>query len=129
MENLIIDTVADSPFFPWVSFDANTGVCEIGGESYMEETYKFYAPLIDWLRKFIENKKQPLIFNFKLTYFNTSSSRIILDLLDILRKYKQSGAECTVNWFYDEEDPDMVDEVEDFQIESGMEINLIAIKV
>lgn len=124
MENLYIDSVPDAPFFPVVSFDASTGVCELKGESYMEETYKFYSPLIAWLRKFIETEKRPVTFNFKLTYFNTSSSRIILDILDLIRKYNLSGAECVVNWYYDEEDPDMADEVDDFRIESGMEINL-----
>ena len=89
----------------------------------MEETYKFYAPLMTWLEKYLSERKK-VIFNIKLTYFNTSSSRSILDILDLLREYSEGGGEIEVNWFFDPNDPDMEDEVEDFKIESGLDINL-----
>jgi hypothetical protein len=127
MENIVLHEVDDAPFFPAVSFDAEKGVCEISGESYMEETFKFYAPLQDWLRKFFENEDKPLEFNFRLTYFNTSSSRQILDLLEILKKEMQNGADVKIKWYYDSDDPDMEDEIEDFKIETGLSIELIDI--
>jgi len=71
-------------------------------------------------------KKKPLEIDFKLTYFNTNSSRLILDLLDMVKKYKDSGGTVTVKWNYDKKDPDMVEEVEDFILESGMNISLIS---
>jgi hypothetical protein len=124
MESLVINEIKGSPYYPSVRFNAETGVCEIRGESYMEETYKFYEPLVTWIKEYIEQKK-PLEINFKLTYFNTNSSRLILDILDMVRKYQESGGTVTVNWYYDKKDPDMVEEVEDFILESGMNINLI----
>ncbi len=124
MENIKIQEIPDAPFFPSVNFDVQTGTCEIKGESYMEETYKFYSPLIDWLKRYIEEINKTLTFNFKLTYFNTSSSRQILDIIDTLKKFKQEGGVVNINWFYDPDDPDMCDEVEDFKIETGMDIEL-----
>jgi hypothetical protein len=91
----------------------------------MEETYKFYEPIITWINEYIKQKK-PLEINFKLTYFNTNSSRLILDILDMVKKYEDTGGKVTVNWHYDKKDPDMVEEVEDFTLESGMKINLIS---
>ncbi|OFY58735.1 MAG: hypothetical protein A2Y87_12805 [Bacteroidetes bacterium RBG_13_46_8] len=125
MESLVINEVKGSPYYPGVHFNAETGICEMHGESYMEETYKFYEPLITWINEYIKLKK-PLAVNFKLTYFNTNSSRLILDILDIVRKYKDSGGAVSVNWYYDKKDPDMIEEVEDFILESGMKINLIS---
>ena len=125
MKNLVINSEPDTPYYPEVVFNADTGVCEISGESYMEEAYKFYAPLIDWLKEFVANSKKELTINFKLIYFNTSSSRLLVDFLETLRKIKEDGRDVTVNWYYDPEDPDVMDEVEDFEIESGMEIKLI----
>ncbi|NBC82646.1 MAG: DUF1987 domain-containing protein [Bacteroidetes bacterium] len=125
MENLMIKEIPDAPFYPTVNFNAEKGVCEIVGESYMEETFKFFTPLLEWLKEYTTQNNQPLTFNFKLTYFNTSSSRLILDILDILREYKEKGNEIKVNWYYDTQDPDMEDEVEDFMIESGLEIELV----
>ena len=124
MKSLVINAELDSPYYPEVIFDADSGVCEISGESYMEEAYKFYLPLINWIKEFVLNEKKTLTVNFKLIYFNTSSSRLILDILDILKKFKDDGNEIVVNWYYDPEDPDVKDEVEDFEIESGMDIVL-----
>jgi hypothetical protein len=124
MESLVINEVKGSPYFPSVHFNAETGVCEIRGESYMEETYKFYEPLIKWINDYIQQKK-PLVMHFKLTYFNTNSSRLILDILDIFKKYRENGGSIDVYWHYDIKDPDMVEEVEDFMAESDMEIKMV----
>ncbi len=125
MKSLVINAELDSPYYPEVFFNAETGICEISGESYMEEAYKFYLPLINWIKEFVLNEKKPLELNIKLIYFNTSSSRLILDILDILKKFRDDGNEIKVIWYFDPEDPDVKDEVEDFEIESGMDIKLV----
>jgi hypothetical protein len=91
MKNLIIEPVQDSPYYPEVNFDATTGICELKGESYMEEAYKFYTPLLNWLKEFAISGGKPIVFNVKLTYFNTNSSRLLLDMFDILKKSEDSG--------------------------------------
>ena len=127
MENITFKTSPETPYFPDVYCDYQTGVCELIGESYMEETYKFYTPIMEWLNDYISERKH-IVFNFKLTYFNTSTSRIILDLLDILREYKKDNGNIEINWYYRENDPDMVYEVEDFQNEADVKITLIPFK-
>ena len=128
MENIVIKEVQDSPYYPSINFNAENGICEIAGESYMEETFKFYSPLLDWIRNYIKEVGKPLTFNFKLTYFNTNSSRLILDMLDIVKKYQDEGGRVSVNWYYDPEDPDMIDEIQDFEMETNVKINLIEFK-
>ena len=125
MENIEIEGYQDDYFIPTVNFSAETGVCEISGESYLEETVEFYTPLLKWLEKYTTEIKELLTFNFKLTYFNTSSSKRILDILLILKEYEDAGGDITVNWYYEEGDTDMEDEVEDFMIASDLEINMI----
>lgn len=127
MKNLIIDPIQDSPYYPAVNFDALTGICEIRGESYMEEAYKFYTPLLSWLKEFTISESKPMTFNVKLTYFNTNSSRLLLDIFDILKKSEDSGNTVKLNWYYETDDPDIMDEVEDFEIETGLHIHLIPI--
>lgn len=124
MRNLIIEAVQNSPYYPEVIMDGSTGICEIRGESYMEEAYKFYTPLLQWLREFTLEEGKPITLNIKLTYFNTNSSRLLLDILDILKKYVNIGGQVTVNWYYEPDDPDVLEEVEDFKIETGLQINL-----
>lgn len=124
MKNLIIEAVPDSPYYPEVIFDASTGVCEMNGESYMEEAYKFYSPLIDWIREY-SLEGNDITLNLKLTYFNTSSSRLLLDMFDILKKSEDVGNKIKINWYYEVDDPDIKDEIEDFEIETGLKIKLI----
>lgn len=124
MEDIKIEGYKDVYFVPTVNFSVETGECEIAGESFLEETEKFYNPLIDWIQQYIEEKNKPLKFIFKLNYFNTSSSRCILDLLKALKKYQEKGGEVTINWHYDEDDIDMEEALEDYIIETGLNINL-----
>ncbi|MCK5029492.1 MAG: DUF1987 domain-containing protein [Bacteroidales bacterium] len=125
MENIILTSSSVTPYFPEVNFDFETGVCEIKGESYMEETYKFYLPLINWIKEYTKDVKKRLELNIKLIYLNTSSTKCVLDILELLKDYEDQGGNVKVNWYFDKSDPDMIDEVEDFEAESGMKIELI----
>ncbi len=125
MKNIFIKGSHDIFFVPTVDFNAETGVCKLSGESYLEETVEFYAPLIKWLEDYTNIVDNPLAFNFKLTYFNTSSSRSILDILNVLKDYEEKGGKVAVSWYYDPSDTDMEEEVEDFMQEADIKINLI----
>jgi len=125
MENIHIVGSHDVFFVPSVNFDAETGICELAGESYLEETVEFYTPLIQWLKTYIEEEARPITFNIKLTYFNTSSSRCILDILNILKIYEENGGTVIVNWYFDPDDSDMEEEIEDYMIDSELKITLI----
>lgn len=124
MKNIDIYQSEKSPDKPEVHFDAETGVCEILGESYMESTYTFFLPLMNWIDQYIKEVGGKIEFNVKLFYFNTSATKCLLDIFEILKKYESKGGEVKVTWFYDKEDPDMKDEVKDFETESGLEIHL-----
>ncbi len=128
MENITLSSSPTTPYFPEVNFNVDSGVCEISGESYMEETYKFYLPLINWIKDYIQHIKRPIELNVKLIYLNTSSTKCVLDILEILKDYEENGGDAKVNWYYDKADPDMVDEVEDFEAESGIKIKLIELE-
>jgi len=124
MDNITLKGSPDTPYFPEVNFDADTGVCEISGESYMEETYKFYLPLVNWIKEYIKNTNNKIELVIKLIYLNTSSTKCILDMLEVLKEYQDKEGDVKVIWYYDIEDPDMVNEVEDFEVESGIKIEL-----
>lgn len=125
MENLEIEGSHKNFFVPTVSFNAKTGICEISGESFLEDTVEFYRPLIDWIEEYINAVQGPLALIIKLTYFNTSTSRSILDILNLLRDYEEAGGEIVVNWHYDENDIDMEEDIDDYIIDTGLEINKI----
>jgi len=125
LEDIVIEGSHKNFFTPSVNFNVKTGICELSGESFLEDTVEFYKPLIEWLEVFTTDIKKPLAFIIKLSYFNTSTSRCILDLLNVLKDYEEDGGEVVVNWHYDENDSDMEEDIEDYMIDTGLKINLI----
>lgn len=126
MENLEIKGENDIFFVPTIKLDAKTGICEISGESYLEETVTFYQQILDWLKDYMTTVRKGITFNFNLNYFNTNSSRSILNILKVLKNYKDSGGEVQVNWYYHDGDVDMLEEVEEYITDTGLKISLIA---
>ncbi|MFO8235955.1 MAG: DUF1987 domain-containing protein [Bacteroidales bacterium] len=124
MKNIDIPRTENHPDKPAVYFNAETGVCEISGESYMESTYTFFLPLMQWIEQYIEEVRGRIQFNVKLFYFNTSATKCLLDIFEILKKYQDNGGDAEVIWYYEEDDPDMIEEVKDFETESGLEIKI-----
>lgn len=123
MENINISGSRNVFFIPTVNFDAETGKCELSGESFLEDTEEFYKPLLNWLEDRIALKK-PIDFTFRLSYFNTSSSKSILDILIILKKFQDEGGKVEIRWYYDGEDIDLEETLEDFIITTGVDIEL-----
>lgn len=125
MDDFVIKGSHKDYFIPSVNFNSQTGICELSGESFLEDTIEFYNPLIKWLKDYTGEIKKPLAFIIKLTYFNTSTSRCILDMLNVLKDYEEEGGEVVINWHYDEKDVDMEEDIEDYMIDTGLDINLI----
>jgi hypothetical protein len=128
MDDLVIKGEKGTYLTPDVYFSAQTGVCEIKGESYQEDTFEFYNTLINWIDAYIHEVKKPLTLNLKLTYFNTSSSRALQEIFLLLKEYQEQGGEVTINWYYLMHDESMLEEAEDFQLSTGLKFNVISIE-
>lgn len=122
MEDIKIKGERSTDFIPSIDFIVETGECTISGESSIEETEEFYQPLLDWLKDFTEYEKRPLSFNVRLSYYNTSTSRSILNMLHLLKTYEEKGGKVDVVWFYNREDVDEIEEIEDYMIDTGLNI-------
>jgi hypothetical protein len=103
MENLHIEPSDDSPM---IIGNVQKGTLEISGKSLPEDVSAFYTPVLNWLEEYAENPKNTTI-SFKLTYFNTASSKLILDLFLILENIKEAGYEVKVTWYYPIYDEEM----------------------
>lgn len=110
MDKILIQKTKTSPE---ISMDFEKGILDIIGESYPENAVGFYKPVFDWLNATIE-AKVPLTVNFRLDYFNTSSSKCVIDILDILDKYYANSGKVEVKWYYKEDDDDMLETGEEF---------------
>ncbi len=66
---------------PKVILDADNNTFEISGRSLPEDVVAFYDPILEWLDEYAQNPLEKTVFNFKLEYFNTASSKLLLDVL------------------------------------------------
>jgi len=112
MESISIE---GTPKTPSVNFEAATGKIEVKGRSIPENSIEFYKPLVDWLEQYSANPVKLTQVNVQLEYFNTSSSKCILDVFKKLESIHKAGNEVLVNWYYEEDDEDMLEAGEDYQ--------------
>ncbi len=123
LQNIYLPEIRNIYVSPKVEFNAESGLCEISGESFLEETNKFYEPLVEWIEQYTKTGK-PITFNIKLTYFNTSSSKWLVRILYILSEYKKKGGKVQINWYIFKDDIDLIEDIKDFTEDVGVDINV-----
>jgi len=114
MKPLLINPTDETP---QVVLDPENNRFEFVGNSYPENSTKFYSPILNWLKEFIDGTpKQELIVDFNFDYFNTSSAKYILEILRLIQDHQDKENTCLVRWFYFEDDTDMLEAGEDYQM-------------
>ena len=67
----------------------------------------FTIPVLDWLNSYRSEPNSKTEFNFKLIYFNTASSKLILDILMIFEEMVEEGHNVLIKWLSLQSDEDM----------------------
>ena len=99
---------------PGIILDAQNNIFEISGRSLPEDVAAFYSPILDWLEEYAESPNDTTVVDFKLVYFNTASSKLLLDVLLQLEEMKEAGADVKVRWHYPDDDEDMEEAGEEY---------------
>ena len=111
MESINIEATDETPK---VVLDAAGNVFELTGRSLPEDVTTFYSPLLEWLSGYAASPNPLTKMVIKLDYFNTASSKMILDILLKLEEMKESGHDVLVSWHYAEDDEDMQEAGEEY---------------
>ena len=126
MEKIFIEPTRVTPL---INFDPNNGLLEIKGRSSPENSVQFYQSLIEALDSFAqEDEVSDLTANIAFEYFNTSSSKCLFDVFKKMTKIADAGGELTINWFYEEDDEDMMEAGEDYSDLLDLEFNFLEIE-
>lgn len=99
---------------PSVTLDVANEIFEVSGRSLPEDVAAFYEPILDWLDRYSDEAAAKTVFNFKLVYFNTASSKMILDILLKLEEMYESGKDVLIRWHFPEDDEDMEEAGEEY---------------
>jgi hypothetical protein len=103
MKPLIIPATEDTPE---VIFDQEKEIFKISNVSLPENAIEFYAPIIDWLKKYKQNPNPVTVFDFNIEYLNTASSKQIFEVIFLIDKISEKS-DVTIRWHYDVIDEDM----------------------
>ena len=101
---------------PEIRGDSAAGTLAITGESYPENSFDFYEPVLTWLGRTLAD-----VPGFRLevsvSYMNSSSIKCMLDILDSIGEAHAAGKPVTVVWSYETDNPRALDLAEEFRSE------------
>ena len=122
MEDLKLEGSAKTPF---VEFNSK-GELLLKGRSIPENSIEFYKPIIEWIDNYGQSVNETTVLSVQLEYFNTSSSKCILDVFKKLETL--TGTEVSVKWYYEEDDEDMLEAGEDYEAIIDLPFEMIEVE-
>ncbi|MBN2485616.1 MAG: DUF1987 domain-containing protein [Bacteroidales bacterium] len=121
MENLLI---ASTKRTPEVSFSTD-GRLKISGRSIPEDPTQFYDKLFEWVFYYCQEPNPTTTIDIILEYFNSGSSKAILEILRALVDTAKKGKQISINWYYEEGDDDILERGEYYESILDVKFNFI----
>lgn len=113
MKDLVIEMTQSTPY---IKFSDTDNLLIIRGESFPENSAKFYAPVLEWIKEYISIlNKQEVTIIFEIIYFNSSTSKVFMTIFEIMEEAVNNGRNITVNWVCDEKNETVIECGEEFK--------------
>jgi hypothetical protein len=117
--------IPESERTPRLLLDKKEGIIKVEGRSLPENSNTFYNPVLEWIDKYVANPKEETKIVFDLEYYNSSSSKMLLQLFKKLSELKKNGKNVLVDWYYLEGDEDMLESGKTFEELSELSFDYI----
>lgn len=112
MNDLNIESTQSTPS---IRTDRQAGVVSMRGDSYPENSFELFSPVMDWIEAYLRDGERKLVLDLHLLYLNTSSVKAMMDIFDMLEEAHRRGREVEVNWYYDEQNERVAELAEEFK--------------
>ena len=111
---------------PGILFDPAAGVLEMKGCSIHENAEGFFRPLLKVVEDYVLHPVPVTSIRISMSYFNSSSSKYLLDLLKVLDEIQLNGTgEVSMEWHYSADDLDMEEAGGDYKALLQMPVTLV----
>ena len=117
--------INESDRSPKILLDKHQGILKFSGRVMPDNVKVFFEPVIEWIQKYLQSPKDKTYVTIDLEYFNSSASKVILQMILILKKLKTEGKELIVKWYFMEDDDDMLDSGKTFEDLTGLKFEFI----
>lgn len=126
MDNLEINRTQSSP---GVTADTAAGNLRMVGDSYPENSFEFFLPIITWVNRYLDetDTARSLTLDLHLLYLNTSSVKAMMDIFDLLEEAHDGERAVAVNWYYDVENERIAELAEEFKEDCSFPFGIIQV--
>lgn len=107
--------IQGTPKTPLFVLDFQKGHVKLEGKSIPENANELFNPVIQALKRYQLLRKGDTLVEIKMDYFNTSSSKHILDILKVLEAIHRNSNTVSIYWYYDDGDDEMEDAGKDYK--------------
>ncbi|NHN29110.1 DUF1987 domain-containing protein [Paenibacillus agricola] len=114
---------------PEIIFNPANHELSVRGQSYPENSFKFYEPILQWVDTYLQSVGDEKVeIHFCLPYINTSSSKCIMMMLEKFNKAYHDGKNLNLTWFCSEDNDSEIECAEEFQEDLDLPFQIIAQK-
>ena len=109
---------------PRLLYDAAAATLIMAGESYPENSFEFFEPVLAVIQEVLASAPS-FIFDIDVSYMNSSSTKCVLDILDLMEDAARNGVAVSAIWHYDTDNPRALDLAEEFREEVTFPFNIV----
>ena len=120
MDDLIIDPTEKS-----LAVDISYGILNFTGRSILTDPKNFFEPITSWVNKYLKDPAEETVINIKLEYIDTASTQSLYQILRQINSVRKIGLVLMVNWYIEDEDPEMKELGEMIEQRLGIEFQYI----
>ena len=111
---------------PYILVDEAKGYIKMEGKSFPEKAAEFFSGVNTWLDEYLETDFGNLAFDFAMEYYNSSTLKIMMDMMLKMDRYSVGGNKITINWISAEDDDIAIESGEDIKEDmNNLEFNVI----
>ena len=111
---------------PGVVLDPS-GIIMIKGRSMNKNAAEFYKQIEEWIDRYVSDPADLTRVDICLEYFNGINSMIFTSLLKKITEVKLKDKLVLINWYYEEDDDDILAQGENISSVLDIPVNLIMI--
>jgi len=111
---------------PYILIDEEKNYMKFEGRSFHENVAEFYSDVNAWLDTYLVKDFGVFTFDFEMNYFNSSTSKLLHNMLTKMDNCVTGTKKVIVNWITTEDNDIIIECGEDFKEDfNKLEFNII----
>ena len=105
------------------------GIIKLTGRLIPENAEDFFKPIEEWINEYFKNPAEITSVEIRLEYINSAGTKYLLDLIHKITHFhlKKNNNKFMINWYYNDEDEDMLEKGRFFSTDLNVPFNYIKV--